>query len=142
MMNAARRPTVVVLRSTLCGVAEVDWSYRADYMRERHGIEVEWADEALEDNRDAPIPEGAKVTRPNRGRSTVYSIRLNPDEVAALQSIADAAGVPGSTLARSWIVERIQEEQAGLSDAEAELRAAQRHLTHLQRHLRQQASSS
>ena len=80
------------------------------------------------------------VTRPNRGRSTVYSIRLNPDEVAALQSIADAAGVPGSTLARSWIVQRIQEEQAGLSDAEAELRAAQRHLAHLQRHLRQQAS--
>lgn len=27
----------------------MDWSYRADYMRERHGIEVEWADEALED---------------------------------------------------------------------------------------------
>ena len=88
----------------------------------------------------APITEGAKVSRPNRGRSTVYSIRLNPDEVAALQSIADAAGVPGSTLARSWIVQRIQEEQAGLSDAEAKLRAAQRHLAHLQRHLRQQAS--
>ncbi len=101
---------------------------------------IEGETEASEDNRDAPIPEGAKVTRPNRGRSTVYSIRLNPDEVTALQSIADAAGVPGSTLARSWIVERIQEEQAGLSDAEAELRAAQRHLTHLQRHLRQQAS--
>jgi hypothetical protein len=30
-------------------VAGVDWSYRADYMRERHGIEVEWANEALED---------------------------------------------------------------------------------------------
>jgi hypothetical protein len=27
----------------------VDWSYRANYMRERHGIEVEWANEALED---------------------------------------------------------------------------------------------
>ncbi len=51
----------------------------------------------------------------------MYSIRLNPDEVASLQYIPDAAGVPGSTLARSWIVERIQEEQAGLSDAEAEL---------------------
>jgi predicted transcriptional regulator len=101
---------------------------------------IEAETEASENNRDAPIPEGAQITRPNRGRSTVYSIRLNPDEVAALQSIADAAGVPGSTLARSWIVERIQEEQAGLSDAEAELRAAQRHLTHLQRHLRQQAS--
>ena len=27
----------------------MDWSYRADYMRERHGIETEWANEALED---------------------------------------------------------------------------------------------
>ncbi len=51
----------------------------------------------------------------------MYSIRLNPDEVASLQYLADAAGVPGSTLARSWIVERIQEEQAGPSDAEAEV---------------------
>ncbi len=101
---------------------------------------IEAETEASEDNRDAPIPEGAKITRPNRSRSTVYSIRLNPDEVAALQAISDAAGIPGSTLARSWIVERIQEEKAEVSDAEAELRAAQRHLAHLQRHLRQQAS--
>ena len=100
---------------------------------------IEEETDASEANPDAPIAKGAKVTRLNRRRSTVYSIRLNPDEVAALQSIADAAGVPGSTLARAWIVERIQEE-AGLSDAEAELRAAQRHLTHLKRHLRHQAS--
>jgi hypothetical protein len=96
--------------------------------------------EASEKNRDAPIPESAKVTRPNQARSTVYSIRLNPDEVAALQSLAEAAGVPGSTLARSWIVERIREERSELSDAEAELRAAQRHLAHLPQHLRRQAS--
>lgn len=101
---------------------------------------IEEETDASEANRDAPIPEGAKVTRPNRGRSTVYSIRLNPAEVAALQSLAETAGVPGSTLARSWIVERIQEEQAGLSDAEAELRAVQRHLAHLQKHLQRHAS--
>ena len=66
----------------------------------------------------------------------MYSVRLDRDEVTALQTIADAVGLPPSTLARSWIVERIREEQAGLNDAEAELRAAQRHLVHLQRHLR------
>ena len=27
----------------------VNWSYRADYMQERHGIHVDWANEALED---------------------------------------------------------------------------------------------
>ena len=26
-----------------------DWSYRGDYVRERHGIEPDWADEALHD---------------------------------------------------------------------------------------------
>ena len=41
-------------------------------------IEAETA--ASEGNRDAPIREGAKTTRPNRGRSTVYSIRLNLDD--------------------------------------------------------------
>ena len=30
-------------------MAGVDWSYRADYVRERHGIEMEWANEALAD---------------------------------------------------------------------------------------------
>lgn len=95
---------------------------------------------ASEENRDAPIGEGAKVTRPNRARSTVYSIRLNAEEVAALQSLADVAGVPGSTLARSFIIERIREEQTGLSEAEAELRAAQRHLAHLRQHLRREVS--
>jgi hypothetical protein len=29
--------------------AEALWSYRTDYVRERHGIEVEWANEAPED---------------------------------------------------------------------------------------------
>lgn len=56
---------------------------------------IEAETEASENDRDAPIPEGAKIGRPNRGRSTVYSIRLNPEEVTALQSVADAAGVPG-----------------------------------------------
>jgi hypothetical protein len=40
-------------------VEGVDWSYRADYMHDRHGIEAEWADEALADPdalRIAPDP--------------------------------------------------------------------------------------
>jgi len=30
-------------------VEGADWTYRADYIRERHGVEVEWANEALRD---------------------------------------------------------------------------------------------
>jgi hypothetical protein len=95
---------------------------------------------ASEANPDAPMPATSTVSRPNRARSTVYSIRLNPEEVAEVQALADAAGLPPSTLVRSWIIERIRAEHGGTSDAEAELRAAQRHLAHLERHLRQHAS--
>lgn len=93
-----------------------------------------------EANPDAPVPASAALSRPNQARSTVYSIRLNPDEVAAMHALADAAGLPASTLVRSWIIERVRTEQGEVSDAEAELRAAQLHLAHLQRHLTQHAS--
>jgi len=91
--------------------------------------------EASEENQDVPISPDASVTRPNRARSAVYSIRLNPDEVASVQALADDAGLPPSTLVRSWIVERVRLEQGDLGDAEAELNAAQRHLAHVKRHL-------
>jgi hypothetical protein len=96
--------------------------------------------EASDAKPDAPVLDSSTLSRPNRARSTVYSIRLNPEEVAEVQALAEAAGLPASTLVRSWIIERIRAEHGEVSDAEAELRAAQRHLAHLQRHLSQQAS--
>lgn len=83
-------------------------------------LEQQVRDEA-EANRDAPLPEGAASTRPNLNRSTVYSVRLMPDEVAAVQAVADRAGLPASTLVRSWIVERLNSGDP--SAAEATLRA-------------------
>ena len=95
---------------------------------------------ASDENPDAPVPDGATLSRPNRARSTVYSIRLNPEEVAEVQALAEAAGLPASTLVRSWIIDHIRAERGEESDAETELRAAQRHLDHVQRHLSQHAS--
>ena len=88
--------------------------------------------EAAESNPDAQAAPDVKLSRPNRTRSTVYSIRLNPEEIAAIQKIAEGASLPASTLVRSWIVERIRDERGENSDAEAELQAIQYHLTHLQ----------
>jgi hypothetical protein len=48
----------------------VDWCYPADYMRERHGIEVEWADEALEDP-DALRIDPDPVSRSGRSVRTI-----------------------------------------------------------------------
>ena len=42
---------------------------------------------AAEEGRDAPPQPGSRVTRPNRARSTVYSVRLNAEEVAAVQRL-------------------------------------------------------
>lgn len=77
--------------------------------------------EEAEATRDDPLPAGVIGTRPNLGRSTVYSVRLTLDEVAAVQAAAERAGLPASTLVRSWIVERVNDEHA--SGAEARLRA-------------------
>jgi hypothetical protein len=49
-------------------VAVVDWSYRANYMQERHGIEVEWANEALED------PDALRID-PDPGSRSGRSVR-------------------------------------------------------------------
>ncbi|MFC7625503.1 hypothetical protein ACFQU4_34505 [Microlunatus sp. GCM10028923] len=58
---------------------------------------------AAEENPDAPLKAGTKVTRPGRARSAVYSIRLTPDEVQAVNAAADLAGVPASVLVRGWV---------------------------------------
>jgi uncharacterized membrane protein YccC len=75
--------------------------------------------EHTEQHRDAPAKPDTKVSRPGHGRSEVFSVRLNADEVAALEAAAEDAGLPSSTLARSWILERIRYES---SPADRDLR--------------------
>lgn len=72
--------------------------------------------EATKDSTD-PLPDDVGA-RPNLSRSTVFSIRLTAEEVAAVQAAADRAELPTSTLVRSWIVQRLK----GTGPAEAELR--------------------
>ena len=62
-----------------------------------------------------------RVNGVNRNRSTVYSVRLTEDEVAAVQAAAERAQLPASTLVRSWIVERIRSLDP--EGADARLRA-------------------
>lgn len=46
----------------------------------------------------------------SRRRSLVYSVRLSPQESNAIQRIADAKHLPASTLVRSWILDRLDQE--------------------------------
>lgn len=66
--------------------------------------------EESERTKDDPFPEDVRVVRPNR--SQVYSVRLSADEQARVQSVADAKHLPPSTLVRSWILDRLDQESA------------------------------
>lgn len=65
-------------------------------------------DEAYE-NRDAPIPEGTKITR-GHVRSKTLQVRLNEDEYAAVSELADERGIPASTLARSILLDTVNSD--------------------------------
>lgn len=72
------------------------------------------ADEAEageEDQTVKPIPAHVKVTRGNP-RSRVLQVRLNPDEYAAIERIAERRGLPASTVAREALLKLVAEEDA------------------------------
>jgi hypothetical protein len=79
--------------------------------------------EHAEATKDDPIPDSAlaRATRPNRGKSVMFSLRLNPDELAAVQALAEDQGVPASTLVRGWIVRQLAAERGGAADTDAAL---------------------
>lgn len=75
--------------------------------------------EYAELHRDEPIPADARATRPNRARSVMFSLRLNPDELAAVQDLASESDVPASALVRGWIVQRLAAERSAPTDTAA-----------------------
>lgn len=77
--------------------------------------------EHAEATKDDPIPADAlaHVTRPNLAKSVTFSLRLNPDELASVQALAEDQGVPASTLVRGWIVRRLAAERTAPTDTAA-----------------------
>jgi predicted RNase H-like nuclease (RuvC/YqgF family) len=61
------------------------------------------ADE-IEAAADAPNPSHINVSRPNRAPSKIVQVRLNPDEYAAIERIAEEHGLPVSTIARAQVL--------------------------------------
>lgn len=51
---------------------------------------------------DEPMPAGAVATKPNK--SVPVAVRLAPEDVAALEALADQLDVPVSSLLRGWIL--------------------------------------
>lgn len=79
------------------------------------------AEAAEVDQGDRPLPGHVKVSRPNRARSKVLQVRLNPEELEAIERIAADRGLPASTVARERLLTMIREERGGEPDVAAVL---------------------
>jgi hypothetical protein len=63
-----------------------------------------------EQTKNDPYPAGTTGRRPNRQK--VYSVRLSAEEEAEVLKVAAAKHLPASTLVRSWILERLDQERS------------------------------
>ena len=63
-----------------------------------------------EQTKDDPYPTSTTGRRPNRQK--VYSVRLSAEEEAEVLKVAAAKHLPASTLVRSWILERLDQERS------------------------------
>ncbi|WP_156934941.1 CopG family transcriptional regulator [Pseudonocardia spinosispora] len=65
--------------------------------------------EATADTAD-PYPEGTTISRPNRP-SRMFNLRLTDEQFRELHALAHERHLPMSTLARSWLLERLDHER-------------------------------
>jgi hypothetical protein len=56
-----------------------------------------------------------------RSAFAAFSLRLNPDELAAVQELAHDRDVPAAALVRGWIVQRLAAERSAPTDAAADV---------------------
>lgn len=64
--------------------------------------------EESERTKDLPYPPGTRGRRLNR--ENVFSLRLTDEEQERLAAVAQAQHLPASTMARSWILQRLEQE--------------------------------
>jgi hypothetical protein len=56
-------------------------------------------------------PAGAAGVQKNRARSVVYSLRLNPEDIAELERVAAELDVPAASLARGYVLDGLAEHR-------------------------------
>ncbi|MDN5920079.1 MAG: hypothetical protein L0I76_34095 [Pseudonocardia sp.] len=57
-----------------------------------------------------PYPEDTTITRPNQP-SRMFNLRLTDEQFSELQALARDRHLPMSTMARSWLLERLDQER-------------------------------
>ena len=58
----------------------------------------------------APYPADTVVSRPN-APSRMFNVRLSEDQYEALQELAHQRHLPMSTMARAWLLDRLDHER-------------------------------
>lgn len=92
------------------------------------------------DQTDRPLPSHVKMSRPNRARSKVLQVRLNPEEYDAIAEIAERRGLPVSTVARAQLLAMIDDEESGDGDVAAQLEDVQRRIAIVMSKIRRMGS--
>lgn len=77
---------------------------------------------ASERNPDAAIKPDSKVTRGHR-RAKTLQVRLNAEELGALETLAEQRGLPVSTLARDLLLTQLAASDTSTERLIARLRA-------------------
>jgi hypothetical protein len=69
--------------------------------------------------RQGPGPEGSRaLKRPQGERMTLLTLRMHEEMIAAVKAVAARRHLPYQTLMRSWIAERLEQEQRALDSHE------------------------
>lgn len=63
-------------------------------------------------NSSEPYSEGTAISRPN-APSRMSNLRLSDEQFDALQQIAIAKHLPMATMARAWLLDRLDAEEHG-----------------------------
>ena len=63
-----------------------------------------------EADRHEPYPAGTAVSRPNQP-SRMFNVRLTDEQFAAIQELAAQRHLPMSTMARAWLLDRLDKER-------------------------------
>jgi len=57
-----------------------------------------------------PYPEGVIIKRPNHA-SRMFNVRLSEEQFTEIQNLAERRHLPMSTMARAWLLDRLEKEQ-------------------------------
>ena len=64
-----------------------------------------------EADRDAPYPRDTNVSRPNQP-TRMFNLRLTEEQFTAIQQLAEQRHLPMSTMARAWLLDRLNQERS------------------------------